>query len=684
MRCRARALLFLWSAGVGLGATWALPGSSMRTGFSFAVEGKPAGSWPAVLGTIGLLPGPVESSAVVVLRPGADASPRWQEMVSRGSYVILEGQSLASEMFGFRATPKPVRVRRLEDSRSAVEIVWATEEALPRFEVPAEAKVFTREKWTGAPLVAGFRKGAGAVLWVASGPGERGYERYPFLPLALRDLGFAPPFESRRLWAFFDSSYRLRVDTDFFAKRWRASGIAGLHVAAWHFFEPNPQRDAYLKGLISSCHRNGIAVYAWLELPHVSEKFWLDHPQWREKTGDRRDAYLDWRKLMNLSNRDCYRAVVAGVKELMIRFDWDGVNLAELYFESLEGAANASRFTPMNDDVRAEFRTIGGFDPAELFLGKSDAARLQRFLEYRSGLARNMQEEWLAELEACRRDRPHLDLVLTYVDDQMDGRMKAAIGADAAAVLPMAQKRGVTFLAEDPATVWHLGPERYREMAARYARLAVKEESLGVDINIVERYQDVYPTKQQTGVELLQLIRAASVAFRRVALYFERSLQAEDLALLPAAAALVDRAQERDGGWEVDARMSVHHRWRGSARVNGKPWPVGDDEFLVLPPGVSRIERGVAWEGTRIWDFSGELESAEVLPNGSCRIVYESQARSMARVRKPVLWAEVDGVAAPLQVDGVNGDWSVLLPAGRHTVVLQTEEAKTQSARNVD
>ena len=55
------------------------------------------------------------------------------------------------------------------------------------------------------------------------------------------------------------------------------------------------------------------------------------------------------------------------LKQMMERFDWDGVNLAELYFESLEGAGNPARFTPMNDDVRAEFRRDAGFDPVELF-----------------------------------------------------------------------------------------------------------------------------------------------------------------------------------------------------------------------------------------------------------------------------------------------------------------------------
>ena len=61
--------------------------------------------------------------------------------------------------------------------------------------------------------------------------------------------------------------------------------------------------------MIEACHRHAILVYAWLELPHVSEKFWADHPAWREKTALGQDAQLDWRKLMNLENPECHRAV---------------------------------------------------------------------------------------------------------------------------------------------------------------------------------------------------------------------------------------------------------------------------------------------------------------------------------------------------------------------------------------
>ena len=154
--------------------------------------------------------------------------------------------------------------------------------------------------------------------------------------------------------------------------------------------------------MIDACHRNAIQVYAWLELPHVSEAFWDQHPEWREKTALLQDAQLDWRKLMNLTNRDAFAAVSAGCARLLTRFDWDGVNLAELYFESLEGHENPARFTPMNADVRAEFQQRRGLRSAGPVRAQSprywqkDAAGLARFLDFRADLAQRQQTEWIA------------------------------------------------------------------------------------------------------------------------------------------------------------------------------------------------------------------------------------------------------------------------------------------------
>ena len=629
----------------------------------FSVLSDDPGAWPEILSSIGLQPQPAGLAHIFVARTGASASPEWPARVEKGAVLILEGESSLAEMFGFRRTSESVQVNSLTDiHRPTLPIVWEKGLELPIFRIPEGATIFAHERWNKAPLSAGFHRGLGAVLWIAVPPGERGYERFPYLLNALCDLGLDPPFRTNRLWAFFDSAYRSRVDVDYFAARWRKAGISALHVAAWHFFEPDPEGDVYLAKLIEACHRQGILVYAWLELPHVSEKFWHDHPEWREKTAVLQDAQLDWRKLMNLTNRDCFRAVSAGVTQLAARFDWDGVNLAELYFESLEGPANPARFTPMNDDVRAEFKAQSGVDPLTLFSPQpATPSLLPAFLTYRAGLTFRLQQEWLNQLELIRRRKPHLDLVLTHVDDRFDPNMREAIGADAARVLPLLDTHNFTFLIEDPATVWHLGPQRYQTIAERYRALTAHRDKLAIDLNIVDRYQNVYPTKQQTGTELFQLVHHAAANFPRVALYFENSLLPPDLPLLPSAAATVTRMERMGPKLVVESTTAVGIPWKGPAIVDGLLWPAGDDQTLWLPAGPHAIEHAPASSSPRLLYLNADLKSAHSLSATRIEFSYQSASRAIAILDRPLKSIQIDGVDAPL---------TLLLPRGQHVITI--------------
>jgi hypothetical protein len=643
----------------------------------FCVLSDDQGGWPFILASVGFMPQTAANARIFVLRSGSAGSAEWAARVEGGAYLILEGESTTADSFGFRRAKDAkdkVRVGSLEDVHlPKLPIVWEKGLDLPRYEVPANAKIFAKERWTGAPMLAGFRRGSGGVLWLAAPPGERGYERFPYLLQALADLGLEPPFRSTRLWAFFDSSYRLRVDLDYFAARWRNAGISALHVAAWHFYDADPERDAYLKRLIAACHANGILIYAWLELPHVSDKFWDDHPEWREKTAVLQDAQLDWRKLMNLANRDCFRAVAKGVKDLVDRFDWDGVNLAELYFESLEGMSNPSHFTPMNDDVRSQFRRTGGFDPIELFRDRKDAPSQRAFLDFRAKLALDTQQEWLAEIEKMRRTRSYLDVVLTHVDDRLDTTMRDAIGADSAQVLPLLEHQSFTFLVEDPATVWNMPPQRYEEIARRYRPLpplTKMPERLAIDLNIVDRYQNVYPTKQQTGTELFEIVHSAAGAFARVALYFENSILSPDLALLPASAAVVSRIEKLGPKLMVDSPRGVAVRWSGPALVDGHPWPVLSDSLVFLPAGTHTIEAGTQVLPVRLASFNGELTSAETIDGQAVEISYKSSARVLAVLNRMPVRLDVDGSeCAP----DAAGPTTIFLPRGQHIVTIHAE-----------
>lgn len=553
----------------------------------------------------------------------------------------------AAPEHGVTAQPARVLVRGVTDEfNPGARILWEHPLEVPRFNLPADARVFTRERWTGAPLAAGWRRDGKPILWTATSLGPQGYERYPYLVQALGALGAQPLAEARHLWAFFDSSYRLRADPEYLARRWRAGGLAALHVAAWHYWEPDPQRDAYLRRLIEACHRNAILVYAWIEFPHVSERFWNDHPQWREKTATLQDAHLDWRKLMNLLNPECAAAAARGLEALMGRFDWDGINLGELYFESLEGADSPARFTPFNDDARALFRQAHGVDPLALF-APDQSRNLSAFLEFRAGLAHRLQVEWLERLASLRRQRPHLDLVLTHIDDRFDSTMRDKLGADSARLLREAERLGVTFLIEDPATVWHLGPARYPEIARRYAPLTRKPELLAIDLNIVERYQDVYPTKQQTGLELFKLVHLAAAAFPRVALYFENSVAAADWPWLAAAAAAPAHLEAGADWVQVETVRPFALRWTGCAQINGRRWFAGDEHRILLPAGRSRVESCDETPERLLRDFNGILHDVR-RAEGGLVIEYESATRAIA----------------------VTSEGYRLLPPGRHRVAL--------------
>ncbi len=645
---------------------------------TYWVTGEP-GAWPGLFGSMGL----AEDAAapkVLVLRATASVPADLTARIEGGLVVVVEANTAAAAALGI-SLDGSVTVRRELDSRAPDKmIVW--EEAIPviKAQLPAGATVYSQDRWSGTPLMAAWRQGAGGVVWLAAPLANNGYGRFTFLPQTLATLGVQGTLVSKRTWAFFDYAYRSRTDPEYMARQWRKMGLSAIHAAAWYHFEADPVRDDYLRRLITACHRNGILVYAWLEYPHVSDKFWADNPQWRDKTAQLTDASVFWRKLMNFQNPDCVAAVKAGTRTLLSRFDWDGVNLAELYFESLLGPDDPAQFTPMNDNVRAAYQKQFGYDPADIFrlasprYWKSGDASLRQLYEFRRDLNHDMHEEWLGFLAGLRTaDGNPLSLAMTNVDDQYDSKVRDYLGYDNVRLLKILDRIPFTFIIQDPATLWHLGAERYPRIAELYGRLVPNQESLAIDVNIARRQLVAYPTEQQAGTEVLSLARVTADSFAQTMYYSENSIARPDRALLPAASSAA-RVSQVEGGTTVETAYGVGLAWTGPANVNGKPWPYQSDSMVWLPPGKFTVTARETKHALRLIDFNGSARGIEEVAIGDgsgIAFIYKAGSRAIAVLdQKPgAIW--IDGKEAqPTQLARRDGSVALLLPAGEHWVTI--------------
>ncbi len=612
--------------------------------------------------------------------------------VREGGSVVTDMPTELSKELGIQSGETHLRVTHVRDRYFPDEtIVWRYPELATKFDAEGLDEVFCVDEDTDAPLAIGKSFGKGKVIYFSTRFDPRSREGYSLYPYLLEYIGrycrLGPVVRRDQMEVYFEPGSRARtMSTEALVKQWVRLGVSVIHVSGWHQY---PKYTYDYQRLIRLAHDNGILVYAWLEPPQVSQKFWNDHPEWREKNVDDADIQASWRFPVALTDTACIRAMAAEYRKLLEQFDWDGVNLAELYFDSGRGFQDARLFTPMHPSALEEFSRKYGFDLDEVLdstsvdYWKVNAEARRLVVEYRVRALERVYETLLPMFGGIAAAHPGFQTIVTAMDSYGAPEMREYLGVDMNSILALQKKYGFILQVEDAERLWATLPSRYVDIGNRYAQLVASRNSVMLDLNIVAgpRKPDQvtpFPTLIQTGTESFLLVRSASRGAPRLTIYSEASVNPQDLKFFPFALAS-DVTYRRTGhGYEVSSPYSFTLKLPPEVkaiRVDGHLLSPSRENVFLIPAGTHAIEAGEDQSpafsthelDARILSISANLLSVEQGIR-TMSFTYEADTRVLVALNREATALSIDGSASPFTALRGNDCFTVMLPPGRHNV----------------
>ena len=104
--------------------------------------------------------------------------------------------------------------------------------------------------------------------------------------------------------------------------------------------------------------------------------------------------------------------------------------------------------------------------------------------------------------------------------------------------------------------------------------------------------------------------------------------------------------------------------------VDGEAWPAADGSAVWVPAGPHTLEAAPPTDAPHLVRLNAELKAARRLGARGMEFSYQSAARAIAVLDRPVKTLQVDG--AP-QSPEMAGPRTLLLPRGQHVVTLTTD-----------
>jgi len=524
------------------------------------------------------------------------------DFVEQGGILITDGQSNLARKFNLRFTEDKVSVSEIKDLTLPVEnIFWPTPRLVPQIS-GSNITILAQDTKSHTPLALIKPFGNGRILFL-SAPLDPytpyGLSHYPYLPYYLKnELGIGFHLRSKSLEFYFDPGLRPNAIWEKLVQQWRLSGVKIIYLAAWHFYK-NYQFD--YKYFIDLCHRSGIAVYAWFEFPQVTHKFWSDNPDWREKDSLNRDARSGWRLQMNLYNPEVRQAAAEFFKWILLEFNWDGINFAELSYDTNKGLNDPDKFAPLNKDIRNEFKRETGVDAIEIFKRNSphywqkSKKTFNRFVEFRTRIIKSLHIFFLDQIKMLQKQKQkEMEVIVTVLDSLNHPEIIEDCGVNILDIIELMDRYNFTLQVEDPSRSWINIPSRYRSYVDKYRPHIKNIRKLMFDINVVKRpkyRRSNLPSSLAVGTELATTFYYATQISNRVGIYSEATVKAIDMLLLSYVVGPKIKISERKSDFIIHTpkpvELILNKQYRYHPRINDEVWPFYSNNIISIPTGTN-------------------------------------------------------------------------------------------------
>lgn len=298
----------------------------------------------------------------------------------------------------------------------------------------------------------------------------------------------------------------------------------------------------------------------------------------------------------------------------------------------------------------------------------------QKLVEYRVELITRLHEEFLQLCEGIRKEKPYLRTTVTVIDSIADEGMREEIGVDTDAIAALQDKYNFLLQVEDPFTLWNLGPDRYKVIGEAYRNIISEEHELSIDINVIDRMGEVYPTSKQRGVELYQLINNAGRYTDKVILYSLATLEEDDMELVPYSTAC-DISVGKIAKNEYATRADKRFIWRTDTSgktflIDGKRWPFVSARGIIIPGGEHKLEVQDTENDSDLFIESVNGEISDVIQGEHTSFCYSSEGRFYMIINRKPSQIEIDGHKFNPVVIEIGGKYTLCLPYGKHKVKL--------------